>query len=112
MIMILLFCSDDLRDHQVLVQLQQSWILCQSLVLLLQLFVDLPLEHDDRDLSRPCNLYLELGQQLHQLVLDLVPVRHLGSLTSRVDKVENCAVAIVKNYLQLDLRLALRTDLL
>ena len=52
MIMILLFCSDDLRDHQVLVQLQQSRILCQCLVLLLQLFVDLPLEHDDRDLSR------------------------------------------------------------
>ena len=52
MIMILLFSTDDLRDHQVLVQLQQSRILCQCLVLLLQLLAQLiDLERGERGVN-------------------------------------------------------------
>ena len=88
---------DDLRDDEVLVELQQPGVLRQRPVLVLQLLVDLPLEP---------------GQQLHQLVLHPVPVRHLRRLTLRVDEVEVRAVAVVEDDLELDLGLALRADLL
>ena len=88
---------DDLRDDEVLVELQQPGVLRQRPVLVLQLLVNLPLEP---------------GQQLHQLVLHPVPVRHLRRLTLRVDEVEVRAVAVVEDDLELDLGLALGADLL
>merc|ERR1719186_2228884 len=82
-----LLSSDDLCDHQVFVQLQQGGVVRQGLP-------------------------LELWQQLHQLLLDLVPVHHLGSLSTSIHEMKGCAIPIVKNYLELDLGFSLWTDLL
>ena len=71
----------DLRDDEVLVELQQPGVLLEHAVLVLQLLVD---------------LLLELGQQLLQHLLDRVALADLRRGTLGVGEVECRRAAIVQ----------------